>query len=197
MKLVELIAWMRRFDREHHKRVFLAKEIAMLSGESRASAAMTLLRAARHGVVERVGTCWINLIDRPELLEVALAYRPTSYLSFESALYRLGVISQSPRGALTLATSTRPTRLHTSLGDIRFVHLKPTLFFGFDAQRIALPEKAWLDLLYVRGLSGRQQSQTETIYHSRLERKQLRKFALRFPTWVQARCEDVARSREK
>lgn len=184
MKAVDLIRWMRRLHEDHHKRVFFAKEIAALSGESRASAAMTLIRAARKGLVERVGNLWINLIDPPELLEVALAYRPSSYLSFESALYRCGLLSQSPRGGLTLATPTRPQVVKTSLGVIRFIHLKPNLFFGFDERRIALPEKAWLDWLYLRGLRGRGQPITETVYSARLNRRRLKEFAQRFPWWV-------------
>ncbi len=184
MKTVILIRWLRRLHQDHHKRVFFAKEIAALSGESRASAAMTLIRAARQGLVERVGNLWINLMDKPDLLEVALAHRPSSYLSFESALYRHGLLSQSPRGALTLATAARPQVVKTSLGTIRFIHLKPDLFFGFDEGRIALPEKAWLDWLYLRGLRGRGQPITETVYPTRLNRRRLKEFARRFPKWV-------------
>jgi hypothetical protein len=160
--------------------------MSSLRGEPRTGTAMTLLRAARKGVVGRAGNLWVNLMDPPELLEVALSLVSPSYLSFESALHRHGVISQAPRGAMTMATTRRPRLFETPLGAIRFFHLKPTLFFGFDERRIAPAEKAWLDLLYLRGLRGRKNMITEKVYFENLDRKVMRKAARRFPPWVRA-----------
>lgn len=184
MTLVDLIQLLQRLIRENGKRLFLLREIAALSGASRASAGMALLRARKKGIVFRVGNLWINRLDPPELSEIAFALRSPSYLSFESALYRQGVLSQSPRGALTMATSGRSGQFETPWGTIRFVHLKRDLFFGYDAQRLAYPEKAWLDLIYIRGRSGRSQIITETVYLERLNRKRLKEFGRRFPSKI-------------
>lgn len=184
MTLIHLIQLLQRLTREHKKKVFNLREIAALARESRPSAAMTLLRGAKKGLVARVGNLWINLMDPPDLLEVALSLRSPSYLSFESALYRHGVLSQAPRGALTMATTGRSQRFEAPLGMVQFIHLKPSLFFGFDERRIAFPEKAWLDLLYIRGRGGRRGMITEEFYLEKLNKKRLREIAKKFPDWV-------------
>jgi predicted transcriptional regulator of viral defense system len=184
MTQVDLMKHLQKLARDHKKRVFTLKEIAAFARETRASAAMTLLRAAKKGLVARAGNLWINLLDPPELLEVALALRSPSYLSFESALYRRNILSQSPRGELTMATPGRSQRFQTPLGAIRYIHLKPNLFFGYDADRIALPEKAWLDLLYIRGRQGREALGGETFYLERLNKRHLSDFLKRFPGWA-------------
>ena len=184
MTVVELIRLMQGMARDHRKRVFSLRELSALKGESRAATAMTLLRAARKGIVARAGTRWINLMDPPDVMEVALTLRSPSYLSFESALHRRGIVSQAPRGALTMAVSGRPGSLETAVGPIRFFHLKPALFFGYDERRVALAEKAWLDLLYIRGLHGRAGIVTEKVYLEALDRKLLARMARRFPAWV-------------
>lgn len=184
MTQVELLQLMHMLARRHNKKVFFLKEIAAWGGETRAAAAMTLLRAAKKGLVGRVGNLWFNLLDPPELLEVALSLVSPAYLSFESALYRRGALSQSPRGELTLATSRRPRRFATPLGVIRYIHLKSGLFFGFGADRIASAEKAWLDLIYIRGRQGRRALVSERFYPKRLRAAKLRKMGGPYPAWV-------------
>jgi predicted transcriptional regulator of viral defense system len=184
MTIIELVRLMQKLAREHDKRVFTLREMASLRGEPRTGTAMTLLRAAGKGIVGRAGKLWLNLLDPPELLEVALSLLSPSYMSFESALHRHGVISQAPLGALTMATTRRPRLVETPLGAVRFFHLKSELFFGFDDRRIALPEKAWLDLLYIRGLRGRKNLITEKVYFENLDPKAVRNTARQFPRWV-------------
>jgi len=184
MTQIDLVGILQRFARDHKKRVFSLREIATLAGVSRAAAGMTLIRAEKRGVVWRVLNLWINRLDPPELLEIALSLPSPSYLSFEGALYRHGLLSQSPRGALTLATTGRPRRIETPGGILQFIHLKNPLFFGFNAERIAFPEKAWLDLLYIRGRRGRKNPITETVYLDRLNKARLASFERRFPAWV-------------
>lgn len=185
MTLIELIRIMQRLARDHHKRVFSLREIAALGSTTRPAAGMTLLRAEKKGVASRAANYWINLMDPPELNEIATTIASPSYISFENALYHHGVISQSPRGRLNVAVQGRPRELSTPLGKIRFVHLKRSLFFGFDTNRIASAEKAWLDLLYIRGRQGQQEILSEEIYKDRLNRKKLRLLESKFPAWVQ------------
>lgn len=185
MTQVDLVQLLQKLVKNYKKRVFSLREIASLAAISRPAAGMILLRAQKKGIVSRVANCWINRLDPPELLEIAFALASPSYLSFESALYHHGVLSQSPRGALTVATRGRPGRKETPLGTIQFIHLKASLFFGFDSNRIASPEKAWIDLLYIRGRQqGRKQMITEEFYLNRLNQKRLRNFAKKFPRWV-------------
>ena len=180
MTQIELIQLLQKLARDHRKRVFLLREIASLAGVSRPAAGMALLRAEKNRLVSRTRNWWINLLDPPQLLEIAFAVASPSYLSFESALYHHGILSQSPRGALTVATAGRPGRLETPLGTIQLIHLKPSLFFGYDAERIAFPEKAWLDLIYLRGRKGQKPLITEKFYLRRLNQKKLASFEKRF-----------------
>lgn len=182
MTLVRLIQIMQTLARDHKKRVFTLREISALTQSARAASAMMLLRAAQKGLVARVGNLWLNMMDPPELLEVAQSLPSPSYLSFESALFRHGILSQAPRGALTMASTGRPRIVQTPLGIIRFIHLKPSLFFGFDADRIAFPEKAWLDLIYIR--RGCKNLITEEFDLSGLKSKSVKRFIEKFPDWV-------------
>lgn len=180
MTQIDLVRILQRLARDHKKRVFSLREIASLGAVSRPAAGMALIRGEKNGIVSRVRTCWINQLDPPALMEIAFALASPSYLSFESALYHHGIISQSPRGALTVATAGRPGRVKTPWGAIQLIHLKRSLFFGYDVHRIAYPEKAWLDLLYIRGRSGRRGLVTETVYPERLNSRRLKMFEKKF-----------------
>lgn len=184
MTTLVLIQILQKMALTHKKRVFSLREIATLSGASRASAGMTLLRAEKKGLVGHAGPLWINLMDPPQLVEVALQLATPAYISFETALYHHGILSQAPKGRLTLATNARPHVLETPLGIIQHIHLKPSLFFGFDTERMALPEKAWLDLIYIRGLKGRKNILMEEFYLEELDVKKIKKWARFFPAWV-------------
>jgi hypothetical protein len=187
--MLDLLRLLRLLSRKQ-KRVFNLQEMVRLTGGSPAATGMALIRAQNRGVIERVGGSWINLEDPPSLEQIAFFLVSPSYISFESALYRHGILSQSPRGALTVATLGRPRRITTSLGVIQFFHLKKEIFGQFDSQRLALPEKSWLDFVYLRGLKGEREF-TETYYFDHLDPKKMKKFSLPFPGWVQKRSLDI------
>lgn len=184
MGQVELIKAMEILSRNHQKKVFFAREIASLLSLSRPAAAMLLIRAEKKGIVFRIKNLWVNHLNPPTILEVALALYSPSYLSLESALFHHQCLSQSPKGGITLVTSGRPLKIKTPLGNIRYFHMKEKLFFGFDVHRIAYPEKAWLDLVYLRGLKGRSDILSEEFYFDGMNKKRLSTFSARFPSWV-------------
>ena len=74
--------------------------------------------------------------------------------SLQSALYHHGMIFQIP--SVTYAVSlARPRRYETPLGVFSIHHLEPHFFFGYETEetgsaKIAIPEKALLDLCYLR-----------------------------------------------
>ncbi|MBI2645309.1 hypothetical protein HYW94_04015 [Candidatus Uhrbacteria bacterium] len=77
-------------------------------------------------------------------------YAP-SYLSFESVLGRVGILSQKPY-ALTLATTKRTRTIEAHTMTIRYHHIQPRLYWGYTREHtvfIAEPEKAFLDLAYL------------------------------------------------
>lgn len=187
MKLTELVKTLNILEQSHKKRVFSLREIASLLNTTKAAAAMALLRGARNGLLWRVRNLWINRLNPPTLEEVALSLYSPSYISFESALYKRGILSQSPRGALTVATTGRSRQLTTPLGNIHFIHIKNSLFFGFDSQRLAYPEKAYLDLLYIRHRKMKDWEFSETLYTTELNRRRLKTYAKAYPAWVYKR----------
>ena len=91
----------------------------------------------------------------PDLLAIAGRMRRPSYLSLQSALAYHGVIPESVTTTMSV-TSGRPGLWKTALGDFRYRHVHPDLFWGYQqvglgedgAGYLALPEKALLDLFY-------------------------------------------------
>jgi hypothetical protein len=88
----------------------------------------------------------------PLLLPEHLTAPFPSYVSLLTALSRHGMISQIPR--VVFAASLAPTRrIRTSLGVYSVHRLAPRFFGGFGTTtagvRLATPEKALLDVLYL------------------------------------------------
>ncbi|MBI2027685.1 MAG: hypothetical protein HYS98_07800 [Deltaproteobacteria bacterium] len=184
MSQLDLIKILNVLSSEHKKKVFTLRDIASLLHLSRPAAAMQLLRAQKKGLVFRVKQIWINMLNPPDLLEVALALVSPSYLSLESALFYHQFISQSPKGGISLVTPGRPYKIVCPLGMIQYFHIQKKLFFGFDLMRRAYPEKALLDLIYFRGLKNRTHIFFEEIYMDRINKKKLFSFAKHYPSWV-------------
>jgi predicted transcriptional regulator of viral defense system len=110
-----------------------------------------------------------------------------SYLSFEAALSRYGILSQIPY-AVTFATPQRSRRLVLGDTTVEFRQLKRALFFGYTLESglyVAEPEKALLDQLYMasRGLASLAWDELDL---SMLDRERLRAYATHFPATVQA-----------
>lgn len=184
MTQLELISIMQMLAKKHNKRVFSLRELSLLAGETCASTGMSLLRGEKHKIVSRVRNLWLNMQDPPSLETVALIMQTPSYISFESALYRHGIVSQSPRGELLVATTLKPCKIRTPLGTIHYMHLAKKLFFGFDENRIALPEKAFLDMIYIRIRHGTFEHYSDVLYPELLNRKRLKLFLKEYPMFV-------------
>ena len=190
MKILDLVKTLEILARNHNKRVFILKELALFLNVTRPAAAMALIRGRKHGLVWRTRNLWINRLNPPNLEEIAFGLSSPSYISFESALYQRGILSQSPRGALALATTQRSQRVETPLGVVRLIHLKPSLFFGFDKDRVAYPEKAYLDLVYARSRRG-ENEYPETLYLKYLDRKRLATFGKAYPPRIKHRLTQI------
>jgi predicted transcriptional regulator of viral defense system len=92
----------------------------------------------------------------PHPFLVANSLVPGSYVSLQSALAYYGLIPEYVAQTLSVTTQ-RPSHWRNTLGDFRFQHLAPHLFFGYQQVSftpsqeafIALPEKAILDLIHL------------------------------------------------
>lgn len=123
-----------------------------------------LKRLKEAGVVAPVTRGLYRLADATfEIERVATTLSYPSYISFESALSKYGIINQGLFG-LTLATTKHSKRLRIGGVICEYRRLKYELFFGFNLLNgiyIAEPEKALLDTLYLIALGKKQTSYKE------------------------------------
>lgn len=163
-------------------------DLEKVLGQERPTLYVTLNRLVRYGVLVRLrqGVYQVALqTTDPARIANQLVY--PSYLSFEAALARYGILSQVPY-ALTFATTHRTQRMVLGETAVEFRQLKGELFFGYTVQAglyVAEPEKALLDQLYmiVRGISDLRADELDL---SSLDGERLRTYADRFPASVRA-----------
>jgi hypothetical protein len=118
-----------------------------------------------------------------------LLYRP-SYLSFESALSRYGILSQIPC-TIKLATTRRSKNVTLEGTAVEYRQLRPDLFFGHRINKgldIAEPEKALLDALYLMK-RGRLSLALDELHLSGLSSRILKSYGTRFPRYVRSALE--------
>ncbi len=158
--------------------------LSRLSGLKGHTLRRALFRIEEKGLLERQGPgVYLNRMGKTTLEELAMSLRRPCYISFESALSRHGVVSQIPL-ALTCATTRKPGRKTTVLGEITFRHLTPSRFWGFREENRVLwaePEKALLDWLYWFSKTQGRFPDMDELDVSDLDRRRLKEFAARFP----------------
>ena len=101
---------------------------------------------------------------------------PGSYVSLESALAYFELIPEHV-AAITSVTARRPGVWNTPVGSMIYRHVRPEYLFGYERQEvaagqaafIALPEKALLDLAYLRP-GGDERAYLESLRLQNLER---------------------------
>ena len=125
--------------------------LSRLSGLKGFTLRKALMRAEEKGLVDRVGPgLYLNKFAKVTLEELAMTLGKPCYISFESALSYYGIISQEPL-VLTCATTRKPQRRLTPLGEIVFRHISTERFKGYTENKGILraePEKAFFDWLY-------------------------------------------------
>ncbi len=94
--------------------------------------------------------------DERALFEIANRIYAPSYVSFEMALAYYGLIPESVYG-ITSAATRKTSHFKTTIGVFVYRTIRPKLYFGFDflkdkekVFRMASPEKAFLDLFYIK-----------------------------------------------
>ena len=148
MSDIEFIQTLRGFNKPYFTVADLEKILEM----KRDSLYVTLNRLVKDGVLIRLR----RGVYQPEFQSLELErtanelYYP-SYLSFESALSRYGILSQIPY-TLTFATNRRSKKILLRDREVEYRQLKKEYFFGYKLENgiyIAEPEKAVLDQLYM------------------------------------------------
>jgi predicted transcriptional regulator of viral defense system len=150
-----------------------------------------LRRLEARGLTERITKrTYLNRLT-PDVHpgEIALTLRPESYISLESALRHWGISTQSP-SATTCVTTQRPQIFDSESIHISFRRIKKDFFWGFTEKltryghyRIAEPEKALLDFIYLSRQEGREVPWDELAISS-LNKRTLLNYASQYPLTV-------------
>jgi len=122
-------------------------------GGEHASKLLSRLSASGHIVRIKRGLWIVDQGLGPSALSGYLTAPFPSYVSLQTALYHHGMISQIP--VVTYIASTARAHVYrTPVGVFSVHHVSPSFFFGHEAlggsgARMATPEKALLDFLYL------------------------------------------------
>lgn len=152
MSAVAALARLKRLG----KPVVTTDDAALALGATRSAASRTLARLAAVGLIQRIrhGLWIVDLhpVDPLSLPEYLTAPFP-SYVSFQSALYLHGMVSQIPE-VIYVASPAQTRRVKTRFGTFSIHRLTPGFFGGYvtasgTGVRLATPEKALLDTLYL------------------------------------------------
>jgi len=137
------------------KRVVTTNDVTLALGVERSAATHTLKRLTAEGLVTKIrhGLWAIDPALDPLVLPEYLTAPLPSYVSFQSALYLRGMVSQVPE-VIYVASLAQTRRVRTTLGAFSIHRLAPTFFGGYETLkesgvRLATPEKALLDTLYL------------------------------------------------
>ena len=173
----------------------ILKELPVLFRKTEAEkwtkhAPIFLGRAVKKGFIHRLSRgYYINTFLKgwPLVEEVGCFLRTPAYVSGEWALHKHGLLLQVPQTCtvITLQSSVGQSRSLEYQGmTLEFSRIAPILFFGFTRQErydIATPEKALLDLLYLRG----QIPFRDELELGDLDLEKLQQFSQKFPKTVQ------------
>jgi predicted transcriptional regulator of viral defense system len=154
---------------------------------------VTLNRLVKSGVLIRLKRgIYQPEFQEPELEKTANELYYPSYLSFESALSRYGILSQIP-ATLTFATAKKSKKLYLMDREIEYRQLKKDYFFGYMLDNgiyIAEPEKALLDQLYMisRGKTSNDMSEWSLV---NLKKNKFIQYSKKFPKSVQKKAKKL------
>jgi predicted transcriptional regulator of viral defense system len=189
MSDIEFIQTLRGFNKPYFTVADLEKILEM----KRDSLYVTLNRLVKDGVLIRLR----RGVYQPEFQSLELErtanelYYP-SYLSFESALSRYGILSQIPY-TMTFATNRRSKRISLVNREVEYKQLKKEYFFGYKLEKgiyIAEPEKAVLDQLYMisRGETSSDISEWSLVG---IKKNKFLKYSRVFPKKVKNRAREL------
>ena len=149
--------------------------LARLTKMKKDSLRVALWRLAKKGLIYKIGKWYA--IPPVSLEETAAVIYPPCYISLEWALFKYSIIDQAPY-VCTCVTLKKPKKVKTPLGVIEYKHIKRSLFFGYNDELLAYPEKALLDLIYFKRHRG------ITINFELLNTERLKEFAEKYPKTV-------------
>jgi predicted transcriptional regulator of viral defense system len=155
MNAVRALELLRKLDRP----MIRTGEAAAVLGVSVSNASHLLASLQDAGSVLRISPGRWSVTPQPSRYLVAswLTDPYPSYVSLYTALWRRGVITQVPRTIYVVSLANTKT-IRTPVGTYSVHRLPPELFGGYEernGERIATPEKAVFDTLYLARARGK------------------------------------------
>lgn len=165
---------------------FTTADLEKIIGLERDSLKVSLNRMVKKEVLTRlkrgVYQLSLNVVD---VKKVANQLYYPSYLSFETALSRYGILSQIPY-TQTFATTKKSKKMTIWNTEVEFAQLKKDLYFGYKLENgiyIAEPEKALLDQLYMVS-RGKRTLNIEELDLRNINKNDLGEYAKKYPSYI-------------
>ncbi len=170
-----------------NKPYFTVADLEKILGLERNILYVTLNRLVKNGTLIRLKrNVYIPEFQSFEIEKIANELYYPSYLSFESALSKYGILSQIPY-CLTYATTKNTKKINLGARQVEYKKLNKKYFFGYKIQDgiyIAEPEKAILDQLYMIS-KGKAESDFSEWSLVGLSKSKLLEYSKKFPKAVQ------------
>ncbi len=192
--------WLQFFTKHREKKLFSLADLAQLTAIEKVSLSVQLTRLVNANVIRRSAHDWYeNPFNPPTPEEVAMVLRYPAYLSLEYALSKQGVLNQVAQ-VLTLITTKLPYTYQTTQAVYEYHQLHPTLFWGYHRQGailLAEPEKALLDLIYIRYSKNKEITRSgiasliDDMAVDGFSRQKLQRYARQYSANTQAVLSDV------
>ena len=186
MKISE---WLSLFREHPEKHLFSTSDLFQLTELRKEVLQVELARLVRSGTVERIARGWYsNPFHPPTPEETAMVLRHPSYISMEYALSFHNILSQTTY-TMTLITIRSPYTYNQGKWAFEYHQIANRLFWGFekkDTFYMAGPEKAFLDLIYIRTVRNKEidtegiYSFLDDMYLDDLDKNTIRTYAKRF-----------------
>ncbi len=186
---MKISGWLELFRDHPEKHLFSISDMAQLTGRKREVLQVELTRLVKSGTVERCARGWYsNPFSPPTPEEVAMVLRHPSYISMEYALSLHSILSQTTF-TITLVTLRGPYTYRMGERVFEYHQISGKLFWGFERRgefSVAEPEKALLDLIYIRHVRNREfdmeglKSLLDDMYPDELDKETLGEYAHMF-----------------
>ena len=186
---IELIKKLQALDKGY----FTVADMQKITNLSRNSLKVTINRLIEKGVLTKIRRGIYQLVfSEINIPKVANQLYYPSYLSFESALSKYGILSQIPY-TQTFATTKRSKKMTLLDTEVEFRQIKEGLFFGYTMNEgiyIAEKEKALLDQLYMVS-RGKGSLDIKELDLQDLDKDLFYKYSQKFPSYVKKQLDEV------
>ncbi len=179
--------------RQIKKLYFGYEELARILGISAESGRVTAVRFVKQGVLVRpkkniyiLAEKWDNLAREEKFMLANLMQNP-SYVSLMTAMDYYEVTTQIQNNFIESVLIYRTKRIEIEGAVFNYSRINKDLYSGFIKKEgffIAVPEKAFLDALYLMSL-GRYAFDITSIDRARLDKPQIKKIARAYPKKTQ------------